>query len=123
VAARVGGENVGETVEGLQRFPINVRYPREWRDSLERLRAAHRHADGPADHAGHVAEHRITDGPPMLRSENARLSGWVYVDVRGRDLRSVVQTCSGGGQQVKLPPASGRLVGAVRVPGARHAPS
>jgi Cu(I)/Ag(I) efflux system membrane protein CusA/SilA len=90
VAGAVGGENVSETVEGLARFPINLRYPREWRDSPERLAAtAHLDTDGAADHAGHGGRIAITDGPPMLKSENARPSGWVYVDVRGRDLASV----------------------------------
>jgi Cu(I)/Ag(I) efflux system membrane protein CusA/SilA len=91
VSAAIGGENVSETVEGLQRFPINVRYPRELRDSVDKLRAlpvvTERGAQVPLSA---VAQVRIADGPPMLKSENARLSGWVYIDVRGRDLRSVV---------------------------------
>ncbi len=91
IASAVGGENIAETVEGLQRFPINVRYPREIRDSLERLRMLPIVADGGQRLLlSDVADIRITDGPPMLRSENARLSGWVYVDIRGRDLRSAV---------------------------------
>ena len=92
VASAIGGENVGETVEGLQRFPINVRYPRETRDSLEKLRRLPFVTErGARLVLGDVADIRITDGPPMLRSENARLSGWVYVDIRGRDLKSAVQ--------------------------------
>ncbi|MEO5771741.1 MAG: CusA/CzcA family heavy metal efflux RND transporter, partial [Burkholderiaceae bacterium] len=92
ITSAVGGENVGETVEGLQRFPISVRYPRETRDSLEKLRTLAIVNDrGQRLLLGDVADLRITDGPPMLRSENARLSGWVYVDIRGRDLRSAVQ--------------------------------
>jgi Cu(I)/Ag(I) efflux system membrane protein CusA/SilA len=72
-----------------------VRYPREMRDSLEKLRsAAHRHRPKGRAGAGRRGRHRISDGPPMLRSENARLSGWVYVDMRGRDLRSACRTCS-----------------------------
>ena len=91
VASAIGGENVGETVEGLQRFPINVRYPRETRDSIEKLKRLPFVTDrGLRPVLGDVAEIRITDGPPMLRSENARLSGWVYVDIRGRDLKSAV---------------------------------
>jgi len=91
IASAVGGENVGETVEGLQRFPINVRYPREIRDSLEKLRSLPIVTGrGARLLLSDVADVRITDGPPMLRSENARLSGWVYVDIRGRDLRSAV---------------------------------
>jgi Cu(I)/Ag(I) efflux system membrane protein CusA/SilA len=92
ISAAVGGENIGETVEGLQRFPINVRYPREVRDSLEKLRALPVLTGAGAQiRLGDVAAIRINDGPPMLKSENARLSGWVYVDVRGRDLRSAVR--------------------------------
>ncbi|OOG36598.1 efflux RND transporter permease subunit [Polaromonas sp. A23] len=92
ISSGVGGENIGETVEGLQRFPINVRYPREIRDSLEKLRSLPIVSpQGARLVLSDVAEVRITDGPPMLRSENARLSGWVYVDIRGRDLRSAVQ--------------------------------
>jgi Cu(I)/Ag(I) efflux system membrane protein CusA/SilA len=91
VTAAIGGEIVGETVEGLQRFSINVRYPRELRDSLDKLRTlpvvTERGAQLPL---GALASLAIVDGPPMLRSENARLSGWVYVDMRGRDLHSVV---------------------------------
>ena len=98
VAAAIGGENIGETVEGLQRFPINVRYPRELRDSLEELRRLPIVTERGAQMVlADVAESRITDGPPMLRSENARLSGWVYVDIRGprparrvRDMQRVV---------------------------------
>jgi Cu(I)/Ag(I) efflux system membrane protein CusA/SilA len=92
ITTAVGGENIGETVEGLQRFPINVRYPREVRDSLEKLRSLPIVTErGARLVLSDVAEIRITDGPPMLRSENARLSGWVYVDIRGRDLRSAVR--------------------------------
>jgi len=105
IASAVGGDNVGETVEGLQRFPINVRYPRELRDSLESLRALPLLTERGAQlRLSDVATVRISDGPPMLRSENARLSGWVYVDIHGRDLRSAVQemqrTVAAG---VKLP--------------------
>ncbi len=106
VAAAIGGENVGETIEGLQRFPINVRYPRELRDSLARLRnlpvLTERGAQIPLQA---VATLSIVDGPPMLKSENARLSGWVYVDIRGRDLVSVVRDAQHAvANDVRLPP-------------------
>ncbi|MFM9900696.1 MAG: efflux RND transporter permease subunit, partial [Polaromonas sp.] len=92
VASAIGGENVGETVEGLQRFPINVRYPRELRDSIDKLRRLPFVTErGARPLLGDVASITLSDGPPMLRSENARLSGWVYVDIRGRDLKSAVQ--------------------------------
>jgi copper/silver efflux system protein len=92
VSSAIGGDNIGETVEGLQRFPINVRYPREIRDSIENLRQLPVLTPrGAQIRLGDVAEIRINDGPPMLRSENARLSGWVYVDIRGRDMNSAVR--------------------------------
>ena len=106
VSSAIGGENVGETVEGLQRFPINVRYPRETRDSLEKLRRVPFVTErGARLVLGDVADIRISDGPPMLRSENARLSGWVYVDIRGRDLKAAVQDMQRAvTAQVKLSP-------------------
>ncbi|HQS58793.1 MAG: CusA/CzcA family heavy metal efflux RND transporter [Gallionellales bacterium 35-53-114] len=106
VSSAIGGINVGETVEGLQRFPINVRYPREIRDSLEKLRALPIVTPrGQRLVLGDVANLRINDGPPMLRSENARLAGFVYFDLRGRDLGSTVREMqSVVAKQVQLPP-------------------
>lgn len=92
VSAAIGGDNVGEVIQGRERFPVNLRYPRELRDSLERLRQLPFVTDkGATLLLQDVARISIAEGPPMIRSENARLSGWVYVDVRGRDLRSVVR--------------------------------
>ena len=91
VAGLIGGDNIGETVEGLARYPINLRYPREWRDTVERLSALPILTPlGSQITLGTVAQIAVTDGPPMLKSENARPSGWVFIDVRGRDLASVV---------------------------------
>ena len=91
VSGLIGGENIGETVEGLERYPISLRYPREWRDTVHRLRDLPIVTpEGKQITLGTVADIKITDGPPMLKSENGRLSGWVYIDVRGRDLASVV---------------------------------
>ncbi len=105
VSTGIGGDNIGETVEGLQRFPINVRYPREVRDSVEKLRQLSVLTDrGAQIRLGDVANIRINDGPPMLRSENARLSGWVYVDIRDRDLSSAVRDMQQAvAREVKLP--------------------
>jgi Cu(I)/Ag(I) efflux system membrane protein CusA/SilA len=105
VSAAIGGDNIGETVEGLQRFPINVRYPREIRDSVEKLRGLPVLTErGAQIRLGDVAAIRITDGPPMLKSENARLSGWIYVDIRGRDLSSAVREMQQVvAREVKLP--------------------
>lgn len=92
ISAAIGGDNIGETVEGLQRFPINVRYPREVRDSVQQLRDLPVLTErGAQIRLGDVAAIGISDGPPMLKSENARLSGWVYIDLHGRDLSSAVR--------------------------------
>ena len=91
VASAIGGETIGETVEGLARFSINVRYPREIRDSLDGLRNLPMlTSTGAQITLGTVAQLVVRDGPPMLKTENARPSGWVYIDSRGRDLASVV---------------------------------
>ena len=106
VTSAIGGDNVGETVEGLRRFPINVRYPREFRDSVERLRELPiQTARGAQIRLSDVADVRIADGAPMVKSENARPSGWVYVDLHGRDLRSAVREMQAEvAAKVKLPP-------------------
>lgn len=106
VSGAIGGENVAETVEGLARFPINLRYPREWRDTPEKLvQLPILTPSGQQITLGSVAKVRITDGPPMLKTENARPSNWVYVDVRGRDLASVANDLRQAvSQQVKLEP-------------------
>ncbi len=106
VSAAIGGDNIGETVEGLQRFPINVRYPREIRDSVENIRNLPIVTErGAQITLGTVADIKIADGPPMLKSENARLSGWVYIDIRGRDLQSVVNDMQQAvAKEIKLTP-------------------
>ena len=105
VSTAIGGDNVGEVIQGRERYPINVRYPREIRDSLQRLRELpFVTAGGARLLLQDVATVRIDEGPPMLRSENARLSGWIYVDVRGRDLRSVVTDMQAAvAKKVQLP--------------------
>jgi Cu(I)/Ag(I) efflux system membrane protein CusA/SilA len=91
VSSAVGGETIGETVEGLARFPISARYPRELRDSPEALRNLPIYTEmGQQITLGTVATITLSEGPPMIKSENARLSGWVYIDTRGRDLSSTV---------------------------------
>jgi len=91
VAGAVGGTNIARTVEGLARYPINVRYPREIRDSVDKLRALPLLTPSRQQITlGTVARVGVSDGPPMLKSEQGRLTGYIYVDVRGRDLASVV---------------------------------
>jgi len=106
VSSLIGGDNIGETVEGLARYPISVRYPREWRDTVDRLtQLPIVTAMGSQITLGMVAKIKVTDGPPMLKSENARPSGWVYIDVRGRDLASVVHDLRAAvAKEVKLEP-------------------
>ncbi|MGU3729257.1 efflux RND transporter permease subunit [Klebsiella michiganensis] len=105
VASVVGGDNIGETIEGRERYPISVRYPREMRDSLQKLRDLPVVTSVGAQVAlSELADITITDGPPMLKSENARLSDWIYVDIRGRDLKSAVDEMqSEVGKRVRLP--------------------
>jgi Cu(I)/Ag(I) efflux system membrane protein CusA/SilA len=92
VKAALGGVNVTETVEGLERYPVNLRFPQALRDDLEKLRDLPLVTPTGAQIAlRQVAGLTIADGPPMLKSENARLNGWTFVDLRGVDLGSYVR--------------------------------
>ena len=106
VSGAIGGETIGTTVEGLARYPINVRYPRGIRSSVEDLQALPvLTPSGQQITLGSVAGLAIADGPPMLKSENGRLSTWVYIDVRGRAVGSVVDDLRKAvAAQVKAPP-------------------
>ena len=106
IAAAVGGINITQTVEGLERYPVNLRFPRERRDDLEKLRELPLVTPtGAQIPLAQVAELKIVDGPPMLKSENARLNGWTFVDIRGVDLGSyVAQAQRVVAEQVTLPP-------------------
>ncbi|MRW84093.1 CusA/CzcA family heavy metal efflux RND transporter [Pseudoduganella sp. FT26W] len=106
VASAIGGDKVGETVEGLQRFPINVRYPQALRDSLQQLRQLPVLTErGAQIRLSDLAAIDIADGPSMLKSENARLSGWVYVDIHGSDLSGAVHAMQQVvADKVRLPP-------------------
>ena len=104
VSGAIGGENIGEVVDGRARYPINLRYPREVRDTLDRLIALPIVTEeGLRLTLGEVARVVIADGPSMIRSENGRLSAFVYVDVRGRDLASVVGDLQRAVAQQQLP--------------------
>ncbi|MGH6951666.1 MAG: efflux RND transporter permease subunit [Vitreimonas sp.] len=92
VSGAIGGENIGEVIDGRARYPISLRYPREIRDTLDRLIALPIVTnEGLRLTLGEVARVEIADGPAMIRSEDGRLAAFVYVDVRGRDLASVVR--------------------------------
>ncbi len=91
IRTAVGGMNVTHTVEGLERYPINLRYPQRFRDSLANLEMLPIVTPNGAHIAlVDVAEVRVSDGPPMIKSENARPNGWIYIDISDRDLGSFV---------------------------------
>jgi len=92
VATAIGGMTLTQTIEGLERYPVNIRYPRDLRDSVENLRELPVIIDsGAAVPLGELARIAISDGPPMIKSENARPNGWVYVDLDSNDLRDYVE--------------------------------
>ncbi len=91
VSGAIGGEQIGELIDGRARYPISLRYPRELRDSPERIAALPIVTEGGLLLTlGEVADVAVADGPAMIRSENGQLAAFVYLDVRGRDLASVV---------------------------------
>jgi Cu(I)/Ag(I) efflux system membrane protein CusA/SilA len=91
VSSAVGGMNVTQTVEGRERYPVNVRYPQRVRDSVQQLRLLPIVTPAGARIAlADVADVEVVDGPPVIKSENARLNGWSYIDITGRDLGSYV---------------------------------
>lgn len=91
VSAAVGGINITRTIEGLERYPVNLRFPRERRDDLESLRDLPIVTPNGIQIAlGQIADIRITDGAPMLKSENGRLNGWTFVDIQDIDLGSYI---------------------------------
>src|SRR5690349_25100750 len=92
VTSAVGGENVTTTVEGRERYPVNVRYARDYRSDLSRLnRVLVPVAGGAQIPVSELADVKLAAGPSMLRDENGLLSGYVYVDVAGRDVGSYVE--------------------------------
>ena len=92
ISTAIGGDNIGEKIDGLARFPINVRFPRELRNSVEKLKSLPIITDkGATVPLGEVATIKVTDGPPMIKSENARPNVWVYVDIHDRDLGGFVK--------------------------------
>ncbi|MCA0900099.1 MULTISPECIES: efflux RND transporter permease subunit [Microbulbifer] len=102
----VGGKKVGETTEGLERYPINMRYPQAWRDSPESLRGLPLVApNGTHLSLGDVATIEVQSGPPMIKTENARPNGWIYIDIADRDLGSwVAEAQQLVDDELELPP-------------------
>jgi len=91
VRTAIGGMTITQSVEGLERYPVNLRYPRDYRDSLAKLKTlpvvTPLGAQIPLER---LADISISGGPGVIRSENARLNGWIYVDIAGRDIGSYV---------------------------------
>ncbi len=92
VATAIGGMNVTQTVEGLERYPVNLRYPQAYRDSPEQLALLPIVTmSGERIALADVADVYIEDGPPAIKSENARLNGWTFVDIEGVDVGTYVR--------------------------------
>jgi Cu(I)/Ag(I) efflux system membrane protein CusA/SilA len=91
IMSAIGGENITTTIEGRERYPVNIRYPRELRDDLDRLkRILVASPSGASIPLAHVADIEIISGPSMIRDENGFISGYVYVDIAGRDIGGYV---------------------------------
>jgi len=92
IVSAVGGENITTTVEGRERYPVNLRYPRELRDDIGRLQRVLVPAPGGAQiPLGQLADIQLVDGPSMIRDENGFMAGYVYVDITGRDVGGYVE--------------------------------
>lgn len=106
IASAIGGMNVTQTVEGLERYPVNVRYPQDYRNSPEQLALLPIITpDGKRIALGDVTDIFIEDGPPGIKSENARLNGWSFIDIEGVDVGSyVVEAQKVVEQQLSVPP-------------------
>ena len=105
ISTALGGMQVTQTVEGLERYPVNVRYPRDYRDSLDKLENLPIVTpSGARIPLLEVADIRVEMGPAMIKSENARPNGWTFVDIKGRDLGSYVEEAQKVvAAEVKLP--------------------
>lgn len=92
VSTAIGGMNVTQTVEGQERYPVNLRYPQDYRDSPEQLsRLPVVTPDGQRIALGDVADVRVENGPPGIKSENARINGWTFIDIEGVDVGTYVE--------------------------------
>jgi Cu(I)/Ag(I) efflux system membrane protein CusA/SilA len=105
VATAIGGMNVTETVEGQERYPVNLRYPQDYRDSPEELKLLPIVTpNGQRIALADVAHVFIEDGPPGIKSENARINGWSLIDIEGSDIGSYVERAQQAlHEQLELP--------------------
>ncbi len=106
VTTAIGGINISETVEGLERYPIQLRYPQAYRDSLESVKVLPLLTpDGQRIALADVANVFIEDGPPSIRSENARLNGWTLIDIENVDIGTYVRNAKQViAESLELPP-------------------
>jgi len=105
ILSAIGGENVTTTVEGRERYPVNVRYMRDYRNNLDWLGRVLINAGSQQIPMSELADIKITPGPSMIRNENGMLDGYVYIDVSGRDLGSYVREAKAlVASKVSLPP-------------------
>ncbi len=106
VRTAIGGMNIDQTIEGRERYSINVRYPRELRDNVDELmRVLVATSSGAQVPLAQLADIRLTTGPPVIRDENGSLTGWVFVYVRDRDIGSYVADAqSAVSREVEFPP-------------------
>ena len=105
IMSAIGGENITTTIEGRERYPVNVRYPRDFRDNLDNLkRVLVPTARGQHIPLAQLADLRMISGPAMIRNENGLLAGYVYVDVAGRDIgRYVTEAKKKVREELKMP--------------------
>jgi Cu(I)/Ag(I) efflux system membrane protein CusA/SilA len=106
IASSVGGQTLATTVEGLERYPVNVRYPQSYRDSPEALEALPVVTEsGVHIRLGDIAEVRVESGPPAIKSENGRPSGWTYIDVDDVDFATYIEQARDRlNSKLELPP-------------------
>jgi len=106
IQSAVGGMNITQTVEGLERYPINLRYPRELRDNIEQVqKVLIPTPSGNQIPLSLVSELKLKRGPPAIKSENSRPNAWIYVDIKTSDIGGYVQKAKEiVNQQVKIPP-------------------
>ena len=105
IESAIGGESISTTVEGRERYPINVRYARELRDDVGKLeRVLIPAMNGAQIPLGQLADVKLTSGPAMIRDEDGQLAGYVFVDMTGRDIGGYVEEAQKKvAEQVKIP--------------------
>ncbi|HCA90194.1 MAG: CusA/CzcA family heavy metal efflux RND transporter [Legionellaceae bacterium] len=106
ITSAIGGMDISESIEGRERYPINLRYPQLWRDSANKLKTLPIvTVNGPQITLGDIAKVTVDDGPPIIKSENAQLNGWVLVDLNTTDIGDYVSRAQKIiDKKLKMPP-------------------